>query len=487
VTDTTTRIAAGAGWLYGHRWIERLLDFAAVVVLARMLSPDDFGLVAIAASVIAIIEGLSMLGIDKALIRTRDDDRELYDSAWTLAVLRGLASALVMVAIASVLEDPRIAAVLWTLAWVPVLNGLANPRFVTFERDLVYSRLALLTLAARVLSVAATLAVAFATRSYWALVIGLLVNAGATCALSFVLRPYVPRPSFARVRTLFAFGGWLTLTGAVTALSMETDRIIVGRLLGITEAGLYDMTQRVGVLPTRELLSPLQRLLLPAFSQLLGDRPRFRGAVRESINVLASLSLPAAFGFALVAADFVPLTLGAQWTPIVPLLVVLVPYLGVRATLSMTLPCVLALGNTRLLFGVSLAYALVHVPVFVAGTILFGLRGAIWGIVLAGVVYTLLNAWMLWRLLAIRPGEILAEVRRPLLASSLMCAAVMAVAGVTGVEPMPSEGSWTSAAVKVLTGAVVHVSAQYALWTVEGRPAGIERRLSHLMAGYTRS
>ncbi len=482
MTGTTRRVLTGAGWLYGHRWIERLLDFAAVVVLARMLSPDDFGLVAIAASVVAIVEGLGAFGIDKALIRSREDDRDLYDSAWTLSVLRGLASALVMLAIAEALTDARIAVVIRTLAWVPVFNGLANPRFLTFERDLIYSRFAVLTLSARVASVAATLAVAVTQRSYWALVVGLLVNACATLILSYTLRPYVPRFSFARFHSLFAFSGWLTLTSAVTALSLETDRIIVGRLLGVADAGLYDMTQRVGVLPTRELLSPLQRLLLPAFSQWIDDRTRLRRAVCESINVLASLSLPAAFGFALVAGDFVPLFLGEQWLPIVPLLIVLVPYLGVRATLSMTLPCALAIGDTRMLFHVSSVYALVHVPAFIAGTALFGLPGAIGSIVVAGTLYIYLNVWMLGRLLAIPAREILSQVRRPAVATALMCGAVGGLIGLTSLALMPGTGSWASAAAKVTTGCVVLGLSHYGIWRLEGRPPGIERRVVQLLS-----
>lgn len=481
MTETTRRVAAGASWLYGHRWIERLLDFGAIVVLARVLSPRDFGLVAIASSTVAIVEGLAALGIDKALIRSRSDERELYDSAWTLSVLRGLAVAGVMMAIAQFISDARIAAVLRALAWGPVINGLVNPRFVTFERELVYSRLAILTVAAKLVSVAATVVVALVWHSYWALVAGLLVNSVSSTVLSYVLLPYRPRFSSARFSAIFAFSGWLTLTGAVTSLSMETDRIIVGRLLGIADAGLYDMTQRVGVLPTRELLSPLQRLLLPAFSQLTGEVPRLRRAVRESINVLASLSLPAAFGFALVAGDFVPLALGQQWTPIVPLLVVLAPYLGVRSTLSMTLPCMLALGETRLLFGVSLAYALVHVPAFVAGTALFGLTGAIWSLVAAGVVYTWLNVWMLRRTLAISAGEILGQLRRPLAATAVMCAAVGGLAAVTPLDLLPATGSWLSLAAKAVIGASACGAAQYALWRLEGRPAGIERRLIQLL------
>ncbi len=108
VTDTARRVAAGAGWLYGYRWIERLLDIVSVVVLARILSPDDFGLVAIAASFISIIEGMSAFDVNKALIRTRDEHRALYDTAWTLSALRGIVSAGIMVSVAPFLTDARI-------------------------------------------------------------------------------------------------------------------------------------------------------------------------------------------------------------------------------------------------------------------------------------------------------------------------------------------------------------------------------------------
>ena len=96
MTETTRRVATGAGWLYAYRWLERLLDFLAIVVLARLLAPDDFGLVAIAASFVTIVDGLSAFDVDKALIRSRDDDRAIYDTAWTLSAMRGLLAALCM-------------------------------------------------------------------------------------------------------------------------------------------------------------------------------------------------------------------------------------------------------------------------------------------------------------------------------------------------------------------------------------------------------
>jgi PST family polysaccharide transporter len=482
VSGTARRVATGVSWVYGYRWLERLLDLVAIVVLARLLSPEDFGLVAIAASFVSIIEGLSAFDVNKALIRTRDEDTALYDTAWTLSALRGLVSATCLVAVAPFLADPRLQAVLYALALSPLLGGLSNPRFVMFERDLVFSRLAALTLGARLASFGVTLLVAFAYRSYWALVLGLLTGTVVSLLLSYALRPYRPKISVARLSDIFAFSGWLSLTSIVTTLSMETDRIIVGKLLGIADAGLYYMTQRVGVLPTRELISPLQRVLFPSFSELADDPLRLRRAVTESINVLGSLSLPAGCGFALVANDFVPLALGPQWTTIVPLLTILVPYLGFRGTLSMTLPCVMALGRTRLLFGVSLAYALVHLPAFVAGTALFGLTGAIVSIVAAGAYYWSLNIWLLKKTLGISLRDVGAQIGRPLLGVALMTVAIGLVDAATALDLFSKGGSWPSLATKIVLGVAVFGGVSYGAWRLQGRPAGIERRLLQLIS-----
>ncbi len=481
MSGTTQRITRGAGWIYTYRWLDRLIGFVSIVILARILSPEDFGLVAIAASYVAIIEGLSDFDVNRALIRIREEDRSLYDSAWTLSLLRGLLTALVMLCLAPFVADARITSILYVLALAPVLNGVSNPRFVMFERNLIYSKLAAASLTARVVSFTVTLIVAIVYRSYWALVLGIIAGNATNAALTYVLWPYRPLVSWARFADIFSFSGWMSLATAVTTLSMQTDRIIVGRLLGIAPAGSYYMTQRVGAMPTSELISPLQRVLFPSFSEIAEDIPRLRRAVSESINVLSSLSLPAGIGFALCANDFVPLALGDRWLPIAPLLIILAPFLGFRATLSMTLSCVMALGQTRLLFNVSVVYALVHLPAFIAGTWLFGLRGAIWSIVLAGIFYTYLNAWMLRRTLDIGAGEIVGRLRRPFVASVLMVAAVLAAHELLPVDLFSDAGSWLSLAIKIGLGGLVFCTAQYGMWRIEGRPAGIERRLLELV------
>ena len=480
--STTRRVAEGAGFIYSYRLVERLLDAGSIVILARILTPDAFGLVAVAASFAAIIEGLSAFDVNKALIRTRDDDHALYDTAWTLSVLRGLVSAVIMLSIAPFLSDERLSAALAVLALSPIVSGLANPRFVMFERELIYSKLAVLTLGAKLVSVTVTLGLALVYRSFWALIAGILAATLVSTALSYVLRPYRPTLSLARFSDIFGFSGWLSLTTMVTTVSMETDKLIVGRLLGVANAGRYFMTQRVGVLPTRELIGPLQRILFPSFASLASETERLKRVVAESVNVVGSLSLPAGVGFALVANDFVPLVLGEQWIEIVPLLVILVPYLGVRATLSMTLPVVMALGKTRLLFWVSFAYALVHLPAFVAATYAFGLKGSIWSIVGAGILYIGLNAWLLRRTLGLTVIDVGSQLRRPAVAAAIMTVAIITLEAATPWVSfsLALDGSWSSLTLKVFVGALVFVSAQLALWRVEGRPAGVETRLLQL-------
>ena len=475
------QVTRGAGWIYFYRWLDRLLAFVSVAVLARLLLPDDFGLVAVAASYVAIVEGLSELDVNRALVQSRDEHRDLYDSAWTLSCLRGVVAALVMVAVAPLAVDERVSAAVLVLAAAPLLTGLSNPRFVMFERELDYSRLALQTLAGRVASLGVTLAVALTYRSYWALVFGILASSAVMLCLSYVLRPYRPRFTFVRWRAILSFSGWMSLANAVTTLSMNTDRIIVARLLGTAETGYYFMAQRVGMMPTAELISPLQRVLFPSFSQIALQPERLRRAVSESVNVLASLSLPAAFGFALVANDFVALVLGERWMAIVPLMIVLVPFLGVRATLSMTQPCVMALGRTELMFRVSFLYALIHLPMFIAGTWLYGLRGAVWSIALAGIAYVGLNAWLLRVTLGIGIGELLARMSRPLLASVVMVSAVLWLrdlvsdVGVSGGGDSAA-GSWLRLAVSVAVGVLAFVVTLALSWRAAGRPEGIERR-----------
>jgi O-antigen/teichoic acid export membrane protein len=152
----------------------------------------------------------------------------------------------------------------------------------------------------------------------------------------------------------------------------------------------------------------------------------------------------------------------------------------------MALPCVMALGRTRLLFWVSLAYAVVHLPLFIAGTALYGLVGAIVSLVAAGGLYIALSAFLLHTTLAIRWPEILSEARRPLLAAAGMVVSIAGLAAALPVDFFSASGSWMSLLIKMLGGAVVYSGLLFFMWRLDGRPAGLEQRVFELLSGAER-
>ncbi len=477
----------GAGWVYAHRWIERGLSLGSLLVLARLLEPQDFGLVAIGTGFTWVIEGITDFEVKGALIQAPVQERALHDTAWTLAALRGLAIAIVLLAVAPFLEDPRLQQTLIVLAVCPLLDGLSNPRFVLFERELEFFRPAVLSSVAAVVSATVMITTALVTRSHWALVAGLAAASTVRLLLSYALRPYRPSVALSRWRFILRFSGWMSLATLVSALALRTDRLIVAALLGIDRTGAYFMLQRIAMLPTVELLGPLGRVLFPTFRRMAAEPARLRRAVRESIAAFASLSLPAGFGLAVVADDFVPLVMGERWRSIVPLLVVLVPFLSVWGSLQSARMLAMALGHTRLVFVTSLIVGVVHLPAFVTLTWLYGIEGSIAAILLSGSVSIALSSWVFRTLVNLRASDVLGAIHRPLLAATAMVGVLSALDANGRSAHWFGESNVTGLAIEVVLGALFHIAVQLALWWLERRPAGIERRALEAVANRLRS
>jgi hypothetical protein len=205
VEGVRKRLAVGAIWTAGGRVVINLIALAGMLVLARLLTPEDFGLVAIATILFAIINSVTELSSAAALIQHKDPQREDYDTAWTLNVLRAL---LVSVALcisaypaAAIYGDDRLIAIMYVLGAVALLGGLANPRLVEFRRRLSFHQEIFIELATRTVGFVVGATIAYVFRSYWALVIASLAAQVAGLALSYALIPFMPRPSLTHWRS----------------------------------------------------------------------------------------------------------------------------------------------------------------------------------------------------------------------------------------------------------------------------------------------
>lgn len=484
--NLSARVARGAAWIVAARFVMRAFGFVNTIVLARLLAPDDFGVVAVATAAMQLLNGLSDFGVSQAVIKFRGGGRAALDPLFSLSAARGALVASVLLAAAPLAAqfygDERMFWVFAGVALYPLLTGFINPAFYEFERDLDLSKEFISNAVNKLAGVLVSIAVAVAFRSYWAIILGLAASGATQLVLSYVMRPYRPRFAFAGAGDVFRFSGWLFGVSIVTALNNKLDMFIVARATNASETGLYSVGTQIAELPTSELAYPLARAIYPGLSALQGDPKRVTEAYLRGVEALAAIALPASFGFAFVASDLVPLLLGEKWSSAITVVELITPMLGFQAIFLATYYYALALGKARLVFFREAAYLALRLPVFAYAAFQFGLAGAIHAAAALGFLRVALNLVVYQQASGRVFYEPLLRARRSIAAAFAMAAYFLVARTQFGfLEDAPLLARLFA---DMIAGGAVYVLAHWMLWKAAGSPVGAERALVDL-AGKT--
>ena len=314
----------GSLWMIVLRWTIRMVGLASTVILARLLAPSDFGIVAMAMIVVGMLEVLNQMGQKLAIIRLREPTREDYDSAWTISALVGLGIGGVIFAIAPFTKfyfhEPRAVAVMQCLALRAVLGGLENIGTVDFRRELQFERFFRFNALPKIVSFFVTIGLAWLLRNYWALVAGILIGQLASTLLSYSMHPHRPRFSLAKVSSLWSFSIWTLLRSIGIYLNEQIDQIVVGRIAGAASMGRYAVASDVAASPSRELNDPLVTVLYSVMARLQGNLSELRALYLRTLGWSAIICLSTSVGVVLVAPELVNLVLGSKWVDVTPLM-----------------------------------------------------------------------------------------------------------------------------------------------------------------------
>lgn len=470
------RTARGAAWIVAARMAMRLFGFVNMLVLARLLAPADFGLVAVALTAMQLLQNFSDIGVSQAVVRFRDAGRGDLDTLFTLSALRGLAVAALMVVAAplaaSFYGDPRMTALFAVAGLYPLATGFINPRFYEFERNLDFSKEFLSSALNKFAGVAVSIAIAVIFRSYWAIVIGLVVSGVVQLALSYLMRPYRPRFTLVAFRKVFGFAGWLTGVSFVAALNNKLDAFVLARAVGASGTGLYYVGVQLAEMTTNEIAAPMARAVYPGLAALQSEAARMRAGFLKGVEALAAVALPASIGFAFVAEDLIGLLFGEKWAEAVPVVEILTPVIGLQTLFVATQFYAMALGRTRLVFIREVVFFLIRFPLFVWASLAYGLMGAVWASAACGLFHVALNLALYAQVARARFWEPLWRTRRSLAAVAAMAGwfvflrpLVPAIADAPAAFRLPAD---------IVIGAGVYIAALAAFWRAEGRPDGIE-------------
>lgn len=326
----TSKVLSGGAWVSSLNSLSRILEIIKLIVLARLLSPSDFGLMGIALLALAALEQLSQLGVDQALIQEEKNNIDQYlSTAWSLKIVRAVLIITILYVGSSIISDflgePQAGPILQVIGVTYLFRAFMNPATVYFEKDLQFHKYFSLRFSSVVADVIVAIAFGVIFQNVWALVAGIFARHLTQLFVSYRIDPF--RPSFEldieKARELLGFGKWIWATGITTFISTQGDDSFIAWFLGADALGFYQMAFRLSNAPATEISKVISKVAFPAYSALQNQEKRLKRTYLNTLEITFYITVPMAVGILVVAPEFTVVVLGEEWVPIVPALQVM--------------------------------------------------------------------------------------------------------------------------------------------------------------------
>jgi PST family polysaccharide transporter len=478
------RVARAAAWSLVQTWGRQLGSVLLFLLLARLLEPSAFGIVALTGVFIGITQVLVDQGFADAIVQREDLESEHLDAAfWVNLALSIVLAALIVCSagvVAQVLHEPALGPVLRWLAPTIVIGALAGVQSGLLRRQLRFKSLALRSLVG--ISIGGCVGVSMAVAGYgvWSLVGQQLAGAASSTVALWASSQWRPglRFSLRHVKELTWFGSSVVGTKLLNVLNRRSDDLIIGIVLGPVALGLYTVAYRVLLTLTSILTTAGSQVAFPTFARLQGEAPRLRRAYYRATSMTSILSFPSFIAMAILAPILVPVLLGDQWVASVPVMQVLAFVGIVHAIAFIDGALLVALGRPSIVTGLTAVNSVINIAAF-----LIAVR---WGIVAVAMAYVA-RAYLVQPLLflAVRRyididiSTYLRQFRGPALATL-----AMAVVMIASRDVLPEN---TPAAATLTVSTAAGLAAYLAtVWIADRDLLGRAFSLAHLALAPTR-
>jgi len=472
-------IAVSAAWMVGLRLSYRLIGFVSTVILARLLTPEDFGVVAIAMSCFALIDIFSKLGFQTALIQNQQAGNEHYSSAWTLNLLFGGVAALFLVLIsdyvANLYSNNAIKEILWVVSLLFLLNGVKNIGVVDFQKNLTFSKEFKLIIIPKFISFFVTIGLALYFLNYWALVFGNVVWKILEVVVSYRMHSFRPKFCLTKGKELFSFSKWLMLNNIFHFINTRSPELILGKTISPEASAVYNLSFEIGTMSTSEVVSNLNRAIYPGYAKVSSQINKVQSLYKGAIRSIALVAMPLGVGVALVSPFLVPLFLGDQWLEAVEPVSYLALGGAVNALGSNVNYVYYALGYPKISTFELGFKAIVFITLFY---FLSGINGVV-GVAQSFLIVNLLAliiSWCVLRVVLRLPLKSqLSLYMKPLISTVLMALGVMICMDLLKLEGALALGVYS------FIGMLIYGVSSFVLWSLAGSPAGLEEKVFGLI------
>jgi teichuronic acid exporter len=440
----TKQKAAAAGlWSALDIVLRQGVQFVVTVVLARLLAPEDFGIIALLTFFTTLSIALGQSGLTMGLVQRQDTSRDEESTIfwWTLAIATIYSAILVGAgpALAAFYGHPILSPLMWIAAAQVIFTALGAVQIALLTRSLRFDQLTKVGIASSILSGAAGIGVAVMGGGIWALAAQIIVVSAANTIGMWIVSSW--RPSrhwhFRTGRNVINFGTWVSIGQLLEVLYTQGSALLIGKLYGVRDLGFYNRAASTQLLPSNVFTQIVGRIALPLFSSRTDEPDALRRGLKMAIGLAMMLNLPAMVALAILAPEVVVVLFGAKWLPTAPILSILAIG-GIFLPLhSINLHMVLAQGNTRTFLRNEVAKKTIGVTCMLVGS-LFGIIGLAYSQVVYSLLGTIVNA---------RPSKVsldygltrqLRDLSGIFLATAVMAAGVILLKMVLDVGPLPT-------------------------------------------------
>lgn len=372
----------GISWTWVLSFSSRAISLTRTIVLARLLLPSQFGIYGIGLLVLALMEVITETGINVFLIQIKEDLEEYIDTAWIVSILRGIIIFLVILLsapyVASFFNSPDATILLMLFSIVPLIKGFINPSIIKFQKELRFDKELWFRGSILLFDTIVAVSLVYFMKSVLGLAAGLIAGAILEVVLSFILVNPKPKFNFEKIRFLMIVhsGKWITLSGIFNYLYHNLDNIVVGRILGTANLGLYVMAYNISRLPITDVSDVISKVTFPVYSLISDDKERLKKAFLKSLALVSVISISFGTILFLYTREIVSLVLGQTWIGIVDVLKVLIIFGVIRAISGSTSALLLSLGKQKHISVITLVSILVLAITIVPLVQNFGIVGA---------------------------------------------------------------------------------------------------------------
>ena len=404
------------------KWVNRLITVITSVFLARILNPDDFGLLAIAMAIMGILEGFTTLGLNAGLIQNDEIVDDDYNVAWTYGyLLRGIFLFFLIFFISDWIalfyNTNELSLVLKVLSIQQIFYAFSNIWLIEYYRKVEYRKDFIISIASQFARILTVIPLAIYLKNIWALVAGLLVKSFVGLILQYSIIQKRPRLNFDfnKFKKLFLFSIPIIGVQIVTIIKNSIDKILLGKLLGVTQLGYYQIASRFGFELPSEIKSVVSQVMFPAFSRIKNSKERLKTGFINVLTITFIVSIPFCAFLFINTNNIVLVLLGDKWVDAIPAMRILVVAGFFQITHSILNPLYKGFGKPKFEFYVSLLQSVLAIGFIIILTYEYGIVGTAYSMLLALFLPLFASWFFLKKILNIKFSEIVISLFYPII------------------------------------------------------------------------